>query len=1195
MPITAAELIVKVGADTSAAERDLARFNNRSTGMVGGLKSAFGGLGSALGGMFSVAAGMGMYSLFTGVGRQVQGLTSDALQAYATFERLGMSLTAMGQRELVNTGQFDTMADSLEAASLRSQELVGWIEQLAIESPFTQEDVFQALRLAQAYGFTSEQAKRLTKATTDFAAGTGASGYVIDRIGLALGQVQARGKLVGTEVRQLTEAGVNVNLILSKAFGVTTQELQKMIENGLVPADAAVEAIIQSFEKDFPNAAKNQATTFSGLISSMQDVKAIGLRDFFAGTFKAIQPYLQSFVDWFANPIIRQSIRDIGDDLGLWIEGKLKSASDAAKRFSKAFSEGGGGTAGFIRGTLAAMGLPAPENMVSAIQGQLGKWGQNIQDFLFGGGWQAAAQDMALTLDLEGLKGRVQAEFAKIDWSMAIPFGIANKISEALAAKIDSVDWASASQKVAGFVDDLAAAVDSVDWTGLGTRAGGFFSQIIGMYSSVGDLFASGGNGAKTGFGKLRLSIETALEEINWETLDLSFTGLQGQVQKAWAEFQAGFEEGSGMDVSASMQNMQDQVRAVWESIDNTMQYIGSQNMVDDLTARIEATDWNKMAVDFSKMMDELSLQISSLNWWQLGQDFGKKLMDAFSSENVASSLNFTGLTQAIGDAWNSIRWSRVNFSLSGLVAAIEGAISSFVLGTIDSIRINFPGWDALIEWPQIEVPDWTQLLPWPQIEAPDWGNLIAWPSLGEIIQMIQDAVQEKISSWGWGQPSYNPGANSGNFSRRIIEDTSPYGAGLMPAIPGGANGFRKFRGGLAVVGEEGPELVRLPAGADVFSNPQSLALLRAMGIPGFAEGTLPGTGMPTSGASSMWGNDVFYSGDLSQALTSASGDLEESAKMLKSATTEFGRMLQNVPGLFGTSKVTDEQMKLAELGVPQDFADNYLRRLTDEVMNGVDWEGVDIKDAAMRAGIDPNLPAEAILQMFRGAWEDSSLFSDPNNLDLINQDAVKSAMQRQADSQMGKANLAELFGIPPEEQAVQMQNIIGGMIAGITPEATAPLGDALFSGIQGGVTTAAAASGTGEEIADGIKASISAPTTVKMFRDTGEAVAGYIIKGINEALANFDWSGITPPAGSGVPPAGGGSGGSSGSVGSSGSSSRSGRYSGGLDPLPAPRGYQTSPTGESRNIVINAIVPDNILAERIAQRVARIERRRNR
>ena len=37
--------------------------------------------------------------------------------------------------------------------------------------------------------------------------------------------------------------------------------------------------------------------------------------------------------------------------------------------------------------------------------------------------------------------------------------------------------------------------------------------------------------------------------------------------------------------------------------------------------------------------------------------------------------------------------------------------------------------------------------------------------------------------------------------------------------IPGFAKGVQNFRGGLAVVGEEGPELVRLPTGSDVIPN----------------------------------------------------------------------------------------------------------------------------------------------------------------------------------------------------------------------------------------------------------------------------------------------------------------------------------------------------------------------------------------
>jgi phage-related protein len=44
----------------------------------------------------------------------------------------------------------------------------------------------------------------------------------------------------------------------------------------------------------------------------------------------------------------------------------------------------------------------------------------------------------------------------------------------------------------------------------------------------------------------------------------------------------------------------------------------------------------------------------------------------------------------------------------------------------------------------------------------------------------------------------------------------------LKGKIPGFANGVRNFSGGLAVVGERGPELVNLPKGSDVFTNEES-------------------------------------------------------------------------------------------------------------------------------------------------------------------------------------------------------------------------------------------------------------------------------------------------------------------------------------------------------------------------------------
>ena len=106
---------------------------------------------------------------------------------------------------------------------------------------------------------------------------------------------------------------------------------------------------------------------------------------------------------------------------------------------------------------------------------------------------------------------------------------------------------------------------------------------------------------------------------------------------------------------------------------------------------------------------------------------------------------------------------------------------------------------------------------------------------------------------------------------------------------------------------------------------------------------------------------------------------------------------------MFGSSEVTADDMTLAKAGVYQEKADEYLRQLKDEVQNNVDRPGVDIRDAAARAGIDPNAPADVILALFEKAWNDSSLFSGGKNLDLINADAVQAELSRQQASEDGR------------------------------------------------------------------------------------------------------------------------------------------------------------------------------------------------
>lgn len=141
---------------------------------------------------------------------------------------------------------------------------------------------------------------------------------------------------------------------------------------------------------------------------------------------------------------------------------------------------------------------------------------------------------------------------------------------------------------------------------------------------------------------------------------------------------------------------------------------------------------------------------------------------------------------------------------------------------------------------------------------------------------------------------------------------------------------------------------------------------------------------------------------------------IKRGAKAVEDAAQEFQRKLDKIPGLMGTSTVTDQQMKLAGQGVPQNFVDNWRRRLEDEVKNGKDWEGVSIeqaKEALQRVGVALANSSEGILEQFNAAWADSSLFADKANLGLIDQEAVQAQLDLQEKIKTGQQNIYDLFG----------------------------------------------------------------------------------------------------------------------------------------------------------------------------------------
>ena len=205
-------------------------------------------------------------------------------------------------------------------------------------------------------------------------------------------------------------------------------------------------------------------------------------------------------------------------------------------------------------------------------------------------------------------------------------------------------------------------------------------------------------------------------------------------------------------------------------------------------------------------------------------------------------------------------------------------------------------------------------------------------------------------------------------------------------------------------------------------------------------------------------------------------------------AAAAFESALRAVPGLFGTSEVTADQMAGAAAGVPQNFADNYLRRLADEVGGGKDWEGIDIQDAARRAGVDGGLPKEIILQQVRSAWEDSSLFAGGKNMDLITDfgglDAIKANLARQDASASGQESLMDwLKGMGLGPAATESEAAAGAVSAENAPDTAAA------------TVAAVEAAFASEDVTGGLRA-------------VGENAIATIHSGYANGAGKLDWAG---------------------------------------------------------------------------------------
>jgi tape measure domain-containing protein len=219
----------------------------------GGLSGFLGGMGGGGMSMLGLAGG----GLAIGAGfmaaRKIQEGASAWLEYSANLEQARIGFT--------------TLLGSAEAAQKHLDEL----QHMAVRTPFEFEELANASRLLQAMGVSAKEVVPLMTSIGNAvsAAGKGSEGF--QRVVYAFGDIQAKGKLTGEEIRQLANNGIPVVKILSKELGVTEAQVLKLAERSKISAKTFNDAFKKYSDLHFGDAMEKQSKTFNGAMSNITD------------------------------------------------------------------------------------------------------------------------------------------------------------------------------------------------------------------------------------------------------------------------------------------------------------------------------------------------------------------------------------------------------------------------------------------------------------------------------------------------------------------------------------------------------------------------------------------------------------------------------------------------------------------------------------------------------------------------------------------------------------------------------------------------------------------------------------------------------------------------------------------------------------------------------------------------------------
>ncbi|MCT3674425.1 tape measure protein [Elizabethkingia anophelis] len=177
-------------------------------------------------------------------------------------------------KELINIrGEFqktEIAFSTMLGDANQAKSLMGDMVNLAAKTPFSLQDVSSGAKQLLAFQIPASQVVDTLTRMGNIAAGLS---IPLSRINLVYGQVKAKGKLMGDDLRQFTEAGIPMVAELAKKFNKTTAEVSAMVSAGKIGFKDVKDVLFSMTNEGgmFFNLMEKQSASLSGKISNLED------------------------------------------------------------------------------------------------------------------------------------------------------------------------------------------------------------------------------------------------------------------------------------------------------------------------------------------------------------------------------------------------------------------------------------------------------------------------------------------------------------------------------------------------------------------------------------------------------------------------------------------------------------------------------------------------------------------------------------------------------------------------------------------------------------------------------------------------------------------------------------------------------------------------------------------------------------